>query len=144
MDIIKKPILDINKEDIFIDNQHNCIRREYDYNKYKQRYAIISSYNELTKYLPDDKLLHDTGKYILEYHRMGIYISFKDGKLIHFLLLNNNNYTSPYQDKVKIADKYNKNKKFRITQCLLRYEDNYKEYYIDFYVMELYYFLLNL
>ena len=75
---------------------------------------------------------------------MGIYVSFKNGKLIHFLLLNNKNYTSPYQGKIKIVDKFNKNKKFRITQCLLRYEDNYKEYYIDFYVMELYYFLLNL
>jgi len=144
MNSIKIPILEVDKQDIFITNKNICIHQEYDYNKYKKRYAVISSYEELKRYLPDDKVLHDTGRYILEYHRMGIYVSFKNSKLVHFLLLNNNNYISPYQNKIKIADKYKKNKKFRITQCLLRYENNYKEYYIDFYVMELYYFLLNL
>ena len=143
MDTRKLPIFEINKEDIFT-NKNKCTRREYNYNEYKYKYAVISSYDELLTYLPDDKMIRDTGKYILEYHRMGIYVSFKDGELYNFLLLNNINYTSPYDGKIKIANKYKKDKKFRITQCLLRYEDNYNTYYIDFYVMELYYFLLEL
>jgi len=144
MDNIKLPILEINKYDIFTNNKNKCVRKNYNYDEYKKIYAVVQSYEELLKYIPDDKTLRDTGKYILECFKTGIYVSFKDGKLDTFLLLNNKDYTSPYQDKIKIANKYKKNQKFKIVQCLLRYDDNYETYYIDFYVMELFYFLSEL
>ena len=149
MDKTQVPKLLVNKEDIFTTNKNECTTNIYSDNEYKKRYSVMYSFEELQKYLPsDDQILNDTGKYLMEYHKKGVYVSFKDGKLKHYLFLNNKNFTAPYQDKVKINPRLNINEntnKFRITQCLLKIiNEKPDNNVIDYYIMELLYFFQKL
>lgn len=112
-----------------------------------KKYAVIFSFEELKKYLPTDQVLHDTGKYMLEYFKKGMYVSFQNGKLKHFLFLNNKDFVPPYQNKIRIhpRNKFPPNTKLRLTQCLVRFNSIKKDFKkIDFYVMEILYFLKQL
>jgi hypothetical protein len=139
------PDLIINKESIFTSKNEECILPTFNNPEvFVKKYSVVKSYEELEKYLPNDQVLHDTGKYILDYHKKGIYVSFKDGKLKHFIFLNKVDFIAPYQDKIKINPyvKLNPNTKFRLTQCLLRTSESKRELkQIDFYMMEVLYFL---
>jgi hypothetical protein len=149
------PDFEINKQDLYtIDyiEKTNGVCKVVKYNdieEYKKKYAVITSYEELKKYLPeDDQVLHDTGKYIMNYHKKGIYVSIKNNKLKYFLVLNKENYIAPYQKNIQIhpKNKYDKqNAKFRLTNCLLRIINKKHEFKeIDFYIMEILYFIKNL
>jgi hypothetical protein len=153
MDNIKIPDFELNKGDVYSDdyvenNEGKCALIEYSSDNYIKKYSVVTSYEELQKYLPkDDQVLHDTGRYILDYHKKGTYISIKDGKLKYFLFLNKKNFVAPYQNKIKIhpRNKYNKSSNFRLTNCLLRIINEKNEFKkIDFYVMEVFYFLKKL
>jgi hypothetical protein len=141
------PDLLINKESIFTSKQDECKSNIYTKDAFIKRYSAVTSYEELEKYLPEDQLIHDTARYILDYHKKGLYVSFKNGKLKHFIFLNKSNFIAPYQDKIKINPyiKIAPNSKFRLTQCLLRTSDSKRELnQIDFYVMEILFFLKEL
>lgn len=152
MEDTKIPDFEINKNDVYtidyIDkNNVKCDSTIYTKDKYIKKYATVTSYDELRIYLPDDEVLHDTGKYILDYHKKGIYVSIKNGNLKHFIFLNKTNFTAPYQNKIRIhpSNKFNKNAKFRLTNCLLRIINEKDEFNkIDFYIIEFLYFLKNL
>jgi hypothetical protein len=139
------PDLIINKESIFTSKKEECILPTFNNPEvFIKKYSVVKNYEELEKYLPNDQVLHDTGKYILDYHKKGIYVSFKDGKLKHFIFLNKVDFIAPYQDKIKINPyiKLDPNTKFRLTQCLLRTSESKRELkQIDFYMMEVLYFL---
>ena len=141
------PELIIDKEHIFTTNT-KCPINEYTRTDFKQRYSVITSYEELQQYLPEnDQIIHDTGRYILDYHKKGLYVSFKDGKLKYFLFLNKTDFSAPYQNKIKINPHLNiaKDSKYRLTQCLLRIiSEKTEKKNVDFYIMELLYFFKNL
>jgi hypothetical protein len=149
MDNIKIPEFEINKNDVYtIDyiekNKVLCESNNYTPDEYIKKYAVITSYEELQKYLPNDQVLHDTGRYILDYHKKGTYISIKDGKLKYFLFLNKKNFIAPYQNKIKISsnNKYDRSSTFRLTNCLLRIINNKQEFKkVDFYIMEVLHFI---
>ena len=153
MEETRIPDFEINKQDVYtIDHiektNGECNAIQHDEEEYKRKYAVVISFEELQKYLPpDDQVLHDTGKYIMEYHKKGTYVSIKDNKLKYFLFLNRKNYIAPYQNKIRINPKqrYNKhNAKFRLTNCLLRIINEKHEFKrIDFYIMEVLHFLKN-
>ena len=142
------PDLNINKESLFTSKKDECLLNTYtSSDTFIKRYSVVTTYEDLEKYLPNDQILHDTGKYILDYHKKGIYVSFKNGKLRHFLFLNKVNFIAPYQDKIKVNPyiKLDPKTKFRLTQCLLRTSESKRELkQIDFYMMEVLYFLKEL
>jgi len=141
------PDLLINKENIFTSKQDVCESKIYSRDDFIKRYSVVTSYDELVKYLPEDQIIHDTARYILDYFKKGTYVSFKNGKLKHFIFLNKSNFIAPYQDKIKINSyiKIKPDSKFRLTQCLLRLVDSKRELkQVDFYVMEILFFLKQL
>lgn len=153
MEETKIPDFELNKQDVYtIDyiekTNGKCNAVEYNEKEYNRKYAVIISFEELEKYLPqDDQVLNDTGRYIMDYHKKGVYVSIKDNKLKYFLFLNKENYVAPYQNKIKIHPriKYDKNTpNFRLTNCLLRIKRQRKLKKVDFYIMEILYFLKNL
>lgn len=138
------PDLNINKESIFTSKQDKCKSNTYSRDDFIKRYSVVTSYDELVKYLPEDQVIHDTAKYMFDYFKKGTYVSFKNGKLKHFLFLNKAGFIAPYQDKIKISPyvKMNPDSKFRLTQCLLRVVDSKRELkQVDFYIMEILFFL---
>jgi len=149
MEKTKIPILKINKSDVYTTdyinkNNSKCDATQYPIPEYRKRYAVITSYEDLEKYLPDDQMIRDTGRYIMDYHKKGTYVEFKNGKLKYFLFLNKSSFIAPYNDKIKINPyiKVPPNAKFRLTNCLLRIIDEKQELKkIDFYIMEVLYFL---
>ena len=87
MEETKIPDFELNKQDVYtIDyiekTDGKCTAVEYEEKEYNRKYAVIISFEELQKYLPsNDKVLHDTGRYIMDYHKKGVYVSIKDNKL---------------------------------------------------------------
>jgi len=154
MEKTKIPEFEINKNDVYtIDyiekNNDKCEKIQYSIDEYKKRYAVVTSFDELQKYLPkNNQLLHDTGRYIMDYHKKGTYVSIKDGKLQSFIFLNKEDFVAPYQDKIKVnphAFKITPTSKYRLTNCLLRIINEKHEFkQIDFYIMEVLYFLRKL
>jgi hypothetical protein len=142
------PDLNINKESIFTSKQDECVSNTYSRDDFIKRYSVVTSYDDLVKYLPENQIIHDTAKYILDYHKKGSYVSFKNGKLKHFIFLNKSGFIAPYQDKIKINPHVKNivpNSKFRLTQCLLRVVDSKRELkQVDFYIMEILFFLKEL
>jgi hypothetical protein len=141
------PDLNIDSENIYTSNKDVCISKTYTEEEYKKRYSVVFSYEELAKYLPNDQVLHDTARYILDYFKKSTYVSFVNGKLKHFLFLNKKGFIAPYQNKIKInpRNKIPTDVKIRLTQCLVRFNYAKREFKeIDFYVMELLYFLKQL
>ena len=142
------PELNIDNENIYTSNKNECISKDYTQELYKKRYSVVTSYEELKIYLPNDQVLHDTGRYILDYFKKGIYVSFKNGKLQHFIFLNKKDFVAPYANKIIINPRnklHYSNSKLRLTQCLIRFNDDKKDYRkIDFYIMEILFFLKEL
>jgi len=149
----KTPDFEINKNDVYTieyieKNNEKCDARTYTQDEYIKKYATATSIEELENYLPsDNQVLYDTGKYILDYHKKGIYVAIKDNKIKNYIFLNKQNFEAPYQNKIKISsnNRVNKNAKFRLTNSLLRIINEKDEFNkIDFYVMEFLYFLKKL
>jgi hypothetical protein len=149
----KTPEFEINKNDVYTmdyieKNDGKCDSTIYTADNFIKKYATITSFEELQNYLPkDDQVLQDTGRYIMDYHKKGIYVSIKDNNIKNFLFLIKKNFIAPYQDKIKIHPNnwINKDAKFRLTNCLLRIIDEKNELTkVDFYIMEILHFLKKL